>query len=104
MNNWRHGVVSGIRQSLKEAREAARNEYASETGTALIVVDNALATVDQRSREVAVWAKRKFGLRNLAPSPARTDHGARETGRRDGRTINVNGSGPALGGGRKQIK
>ncbi len=33
MNNWRIGFVEGITTSLNAAREAARNEYAAETGT-----------------------------------------------------------------------
>ena len=103
LNNWRLGVVDGIAVSLREARRAARSEYASETGTALIVVDQALVTLDARHTEVVAWAQKKYNLRRGGGDAGRWDYGARATGKCDGKTINVNG-GTALPNEKKRLK
>jgi hypothetical protein len=90
-NNWRHGVVDTLRARLKEAREAAVTTAYSEasTGTALIVVDNALAVIKERERHVE-RIERQLGLVQGSGRHYRSDHSARDQGRLDGRRININ--------------
>lgn len=105
INNWRLGVIEEINRRLVEAKKAAADEArASRTGGELVVVENAIAKVEQRSNEVQVWAQRKLGLRGGGRRSSRYDGGAREQGRRDGARVNLTGGSSAqLGGGRKQL-
>jgi hypothetical protein len=104
LNNWRNGFVDGIADSLREAREAARQEYAAETGTALIVVDQALVAIKDRHQKAAAFAKAKFNLRSGGGGSGQYDHGARATGKRDGKQVNVNGGGKGLPAAAKRLK
>jgi hypothetical protein len=102
LNVWRHGVVDGIGASLREAKEAARQEHAASTGTALIVVDQQLAVIAKRGALARTFMHDRFrnikkGGRNPA---AEKDAEARERGYHDGRSLNVAGVGKALGEGK----
>ncbi|RKZ72484.1 MAG: hypothetical protein DRQ48_00300 [Gammaproteobacteria bacterium] len=103
MNNWRHGAVSGIQRSIADAREAARQEYANETGTSLIVIDKALAVIDARLAETKNYMDRKYNMRSLAQANNGYNSSARATGQRDGGGINLGGGNAALGGGNKRL-
>lgn len=90
LNNYRHGVVSGISEKMHEARRAVVEETVA-SGTALIVVQNALAVVDKKHSTAVAFAKREFNLRPGGRPGGYRDDNAREQGRRDGRNINVSG-------------
>lgn len=105
LNNWRIGAAEGVRDSLREAREAARQERAAATGTALVVVDRALAVIDaEHKRAVAHLYANTPNLRRGGATRTRHDSGARATGQRDGRTVNTNAGGARLGGGALRLK
>lgn len=105
LNNWRIGATEGVRDSLREAREAARQERAASTGCALVVVDRALAVIDaEHKRAVAHLYANTPNLRRGSATRTRYDSGARATGQRDGRTINTNAGGARLGGGALRLK
>jgi len=106
INNWRLGVVEEIQVRLAEAKKAAADEARAEkTGTALVVVENAIAKVEQRHHDVVAWSKANLGLRGGSRSSSRYDSSARAQGRRDGKRVSLNRSnGGRLGGGSKLIK
>ena len=105
LNNWRLGAAEGVRDSLREAREAARQERAASTGCALVVVDSALAVIDaEHKRAVAHLYASVPNMRRGRSTGGRYDSGARATGQRDGRTVNVNAGGARLGGGALRLK
>lgn len=101
--SWRVGAATGVTEVLREARDNARQEAAS-AGVALLVIDNALATIDADRRRATdhmensmrlVWRRRASGVRNT---------GARDQGIKDGRTINVTGAGNrAIGSGARLL-
>lgn len=103
INNWRLGAADGVAASLREAREEARRESAS-TGTALVVIDNAFALVAREERRADAHMRASVpGMRRGHATASRYDHNARETGKRDGRTINT-GGGARLGSGSRLLK
>lgn len=105
LNNWRLGAVDGVRDSLREAREAARQERAASTGTALVVVDRALAVIDHEAKRARAFMYANVkGMRRTGTTGARYDASARQTGQRDGRTINTGGGGARLGAGARLLK
>ena len=104
-NNWRHGVVDTLRARLKTAHEeaikTAYEEAEASTGTSLVVVDNALAVIKERERHVDRIG-RDLGLVSRGGSRARGNRDARNQGRIDGGSININGGNAQLSG-RRQI-
>jgi hypothetical protein len=92
-NNWRHGVVDTLRARLKEAHGAAVATAYTEasTGTALVMVDTALAVIKERERHVERIG-REMGLVRCSGSRHRSERSARDQGRRDGGRININGN------------
>lgn len=89
LNNWRLGVVQEINYRLKQARKEAAAAAMSE-GHELVVVENALAKIEKRTAEVTAWGARNLGLRSSGRSSSRYDDDARQQGRRDGASINLN--------------
>jgi hypothetical protein len=105
MNNWRLGVCDAIRDSFREAKEAARREAVEDkrkaegltVENALVLINNAMAKVDQRYASVKRYAQEQMNMRYTKGrrTYARHNSSAREAGRRDGRTIDVSRRGPA---------
>jgi hypothetical protein len=107
-NNFRLGAVDAVNKRLREAHRDARNDMRREahagdtlgTGVALVRVNNALATLDQRVRDVEEYGKRKLHLRSTGHAHTRYDSDARAAGARAGATINLsNGRSASLGSG-----
>jgi hypothetical protein len=105
MNNWRLGVCDAIRDSFRKVKEDARREAVEEkrkaegltVENALVLINNAMVKVEQRYSDVRAYAQREMGMRYTKSrrTYARHNSSARETGRRDGHTIDVSGRGPA---------
>ncbi len=103
INNWRIGAAQGVGESLREANEAARREAAP--GTALVLVDSALALIRRDRDRADNHMRYTMGIRGKVRHGGSYDSGAREAGKRDGRSINVNSKGrPAVGGGNLRLK
>lgn len=103
INNWRLGCVEEIGRRLKDARESAKQEAVSD-GHALVVVENAVVKLEQRSNEVQAWAQKKLRLGGGRRASSRYDGGARAQGRRDGARVNItSGSSAQLGGGPRRL-
>ena len=100
LNVWRHGVADGIAYSLREAREKVRAEQAAANAaacSALVIVDRALARIDDRTRLSRVYFEQKYKIKKSGGNPAANkDADARGQGFNDGRQINVSGVGKAL--------
>ena len=104
-NNWRLGCVDSLRERLKLAKaaavKAAYDEAQAGTGTALVVVDSALAVIKEREKQVDRIGV-DLGLRARSGGRSRGNREARDQGRRDGHSININGGNGQIGG-RHQI-
>jgi hypothetical protein len=98
-NNYRQGVVDAIRLKVKAERESLLHEMRSRaTGMSLVVVDNAIAKVEERAKNAAEYGMAKLRLGKGRASGGRFDGDARMRGRRDGARINLRG-GKGLGAG-----
>jgi len=86
-NQFRHGCVDAIRQAIAvqraEANQAAR---AAVSGSELVALDNALASVARYGAESEVWARAKHRL-GKGGHRTRSDSGARAHGRSAGAGI-----------------
>jgi hypothetical protein len=99
MNNYRHGVVDAIRIKVRAEKKDLVEEMRSKaTGMSLVVVNNAIAKVEERAKLSADHATRIHKLRKARSSYSRLDRSARDKGRQDGRNINLS-SGKGLGAG-----
>jgi hypothetical protein len=84
-NNYRFGVVDAISDAIRAERERTRADMrASASGSALMVLDNAIARIDARQGEAHAFMNSKLKLKHTAVSHYRGDAGARDAGRRDG--------------------
>ncbi len=104
LNNWRLGFVNGVDLALQTAEAKERTTYAAETGTSLVVVDQALATINQRHEDALAFGRDELKLKSGRSSRSRHDASARNQGERDGGRVNLSNGGSAqLGGGQGQI-
>jgi hypothetical protein len=102
-NNFKLGAVESVNKRLREsaaqARAAMRREASANdtmgTGSAIVLVNNALAKLDKRTEDVRAFAQAKFKLRSRGTAHFRNDDSGREAGRRAGAHIELN---PARGG------
>jgi hypothetical protein len=110
-NNFRLGAVHEINRRLEEAAREARAAMKKEaddgdtmgTGTALVLVNNAIAKLDDRTAAVEDYGKRKLRLRSGSSSHSRYDAGARAAGKRAGASIDLsNGGRRGLGSGNRK--
>jgi len=114
-NNFRLGAVSEVSRRVREAANAARKEARHEAdagdtlgnGAALVRVDNALARLQQHTKDAEAAVQRiinpkgrKNGGRTHQSSGSRFDSGGRAAGRRAGASIDIGAGGRApLGAG-----
>ncbi len=86
LNQYRHGCVDAIRSAIRSERdkERAQTLAANTDQRALVVIKNAMATVDRESGEVGAWAKAKHNLVSGSGSRVNANPGARAAGRSDG--------------------
>lgn len=110
-NNFKIGAVESVNTRLREAAAAARAAMRREagasdtmgTGSAIVLVNNALAKLDKRSADVRAYGQARFKLRARSASSFRSDNGGREAGRRAGAHIELApAKGGSLGAGSRQ--
>ncbi len=103
LNNYRHGCVDAISTAINRERDALRSKMRADAGSAVMVIDNALALIDQDSTDARNYAASKNKLRTTSAS-SRANAEARAAGQRDGANIYPgSGSRTALGVGTKRI-
>lgn len=108
-NNYKHGasneVARRLRESAREARAAMRREAdAGDTlgsGTALVLVNNALAKLDARGAAVEAW-RVKLELKKAKSYSSALDETARLAGQRAGKSIDLSNAKGALGSGSRK--
>ncbi len=108
-NNYRHGMVKAITEKLHEARKQARGAmYAQAAGntTALVRIDQAIAKINQKDREVDLWIKDNLKVRNRSTLGGTYNPDARSHGYSVGkREVNVGSQARAgLGAAKKAIR
>lgn len=118
---WRNAFAMGVvdtlasrmRDSQRQAEEAARTDARAEDGqrdlfteaareTALVRVERAIVAVRAEAEEAARWGRTNLHLRAGRASYARGNAGARDQGRAAGHGIAMGARG-AIGGGPRQI-
>jgi hypothetical protein len=103
-NNYRLGCVDAIETAIKLEQDALRSEMRAGAGSELMVINNAIAKVDNECKEVRAWADRKYNFGKGSRSTAARNAGARAQGRTDGKGIYPGGGGSKkLGGGVRRI-
>ncbi len=109
-NNFRLGAVAEVNSRLREADAEAQAAMKQEadagdtmgSGTALVVVNSAIAKLDERREEAVQYGKKELGLRSTGPRHSRYDRSARKAGARAGANIDLSqGGGKGLGAGSK---
>ena len=106
-NNFRLGAVNVIIKRLKEANKEARAELKREAdagdslgnGTALVLVNTAIAKIESRQADADAFCDDNLNLRKTSGSRSNYDPGARSAGAKAGEGININGGSPSLGSG-----
>jgi hypothetical protein len=109
-NSFKLGAVSEINRRLREADKAARASMKQEadasdtlgTGSAIVLVNNALAKIDAHKVSVAQYGEVKLHLRKGSASHSRTDYGARDAGKRAAANIDLNGASGSIGSGARK--
>ena len=105
-NNFRIGAVQEVNRRLREAYQGARVQMRQDadrndtlgTGSALVRVDGALATLDRRRADALQYGREKLRLR-MVHRGSRGNRDGREAGKRAGASIDLNrGRSAALGG------
>ncbi len=112
LNNFRLGAMQEVNNRLREADKEARAAMKQDadaqddlgTGTALVVVNSAIAKLEERRKEAVVYGKKKLGLVATSGSRSRYDSGARAAGKRAGASIDLNSGGGRAGLGRGNRK
>lgn len=105
-NNFRLGCVDAIALAIAEERKAVRNAMQAEatSSSALVVVQNAIALVDDEARRARDFAAQAFGgFRKSKSSGSTYDGRAREHGRQSGKNIYGAASSTKLGGGQARL-
>ncbi len=106
-NNFRLGAVETIIDRLQSANKEARSELKREAndgdtlgnGTALVLVNTAIAKIEQRKADADDFCDEHLNLRTTSGSRSNYDHSGRSAGARAGAGINIGGGGAALGAG-----
>ena len=73
------------------------------TGSAIVLVNNALAKIDAHKVSVEQYGKVKLHLRKGSASHSRTDYGARDAGKRAAANIDLNGASGSIGSGARKL-
>lgn len=119
-NNYRIGVVETVvrrlRESQAETRQAMRKEAQAldsigddtadnivRASMALVRVNNAIATIERRDKEVRAWQEKNYKLGRGSSSRTRFDSTARDAGRRDGHNVRLQPSRGNLGSGQRAL-
>lgn len=98
-NNFKLGAVDTINMRLIEADAKARAEMRKEaaaptsTGTALVLVNTAIAKVDATREAVQLYGKQKLHLITAKASEGRYDASARAVGRKAGERVDLSRGG-----------
>jgi hypothetical protein len=93
-NNFRLGVVDTIVTKIRESKKATAAAVVAEAANpgAIVLVQNALAKLEQRSAAVEKWMQDNMKMRQgRRYSGGQSDHGARAAGQKAGESINLNG-------------
>lgn len=103
-NNYRLGVVDTIREKLaaqrKETQAAMQQEASAQPNTfALVLVNNAIAKIEQRAQSVDKWVEANLRLSKGSSSRYTPNSGARDAGRKAGQSISLTRSSGAIGRG-----
>lgn len=93
-NNYKLGIVDAINEKLNKAKELAIEKAYTEANQeqnslALVRIDNALAKMKQRDKDVDIWMRTKMNLR-FHSSPHRHSENARKMGYNAGQKITIN--------------
>ena len=112
---WRNdfciGATAEVNNRLYIAAKEARAEMKREadasdtmgTGTAIVLVNNALAKLDKRGADVGVWVKKNLKLQTTSSSRRYSDRDGRTTGQLAGRNIDIGAGGRgSIGSGSKK--
>jgi hypothetical protein len=110
-NSFKLGAAGEIGRRLREADQAARAAMKREanagdtmgTGTALVIVNGALAKIDAHRGSIAEYGRIKLKLRKGHKAHAKSDYGAYTAGTRAASTIDLSGAAQgALGSGARK--
>ncbi|MEE8615540.1 MAG: DUF2786 domain-containing protein [Roseateles sp.] len=119
LNNFRLGAVQAVAKRLREANREARKEAKQEAndgdtlgnGTALVLVNKALARIETRKDNADAWVAKHCVTKTGKPRKGKRrtasnyDGAARSAGRRAGESIDIGGQRAALGRGKaKQLQ
>lgn len=92
-NNFRIGAVETINRRLKEQQEktiqTVKCEALAVSTYALAVVTKNALTLEKREQEVESWMQRNMNLKKRQNYATKTNHTAREMGRKAGEGINL---------------
>jgi hypothetical protein len=107
-NNYRLGMVDTIGKAIKAEREAVRGEMRREAHTsggdsALVVVDNAIAVIDEQEKEADRYAHKSLRLSSGGSSSYRGNASARGAGQAAGAGVYPGGAGGRVGSGARQL-
>jgi hypothetical protein len=99
-NNFKLGAAHEIGRRLREADQAARSAMKREAdagdtlgnGSAIVLVNNALAKIDAHKVSITEYGKVKLHLRTVSRSATRFDPSARDAGKRAAANIDLNGA------------
>lgn len=91
-NNFRHGVVDTLIEKFRESRDETIKELkiANVDSTALIKVENALQSMENKRNEAIEWRDENLQLTNKTINMNSPRRDARNLGRQSGQEINVN--------------
>ena len=106
-NNFCIGAVQGILERINESRNHMRAKMAVDAqragGTALMVLDKAIAKVDKKLADVETFTQNNLKLQYTKGPTIRYNSTAREVGKQASKSISLSSSGGRLGSGQKAL-
>lgn len=109
-SNFKMGAALEVGQRVREAAQAAQAAMRREadagdtlgTGSAIVLVNGALAKLDARKQAVEEFGRKKLNLRAGKRSQSKVDDNARTAGQRAGKHIDLTNPKNALGAGTRK--
>lgn len=96
-NNYRHGVIDTLNNTIKQERETSIKKLKGETtSTALVRLTDALDHIQHKMDEVNAWTEKNIKLKNPSKTRMTQDYSARILGRMAGHEIQISNSRGAL--------
>jgi len=101
-NNFRMGAHNALNRKLRQQKEDTIAEVRQRATGALVRVDQALAKIEQRKKDVETWMKKNMRMGTASASRSNYNRDAYQAGQRAGGSIQITRARGSLGSGKQE--